>query len=393
MTELLVKLFVKNSDKTENNEVRSSFGKLTGFVGIICNVFLFLVKLTVGTLSGSVSITADAVNNLSDASSSIISLLGFKLAAKPADADHPYGHARYEYLSGLTVAVLILIIGYELMKSSIQKIISPTAVSFSWISVAVLVISILVKLWMAMFNKNIGKRINSSALIATAADCRNDVISTSAVILAMIFSHYIKFELDGYVGVAVALFILYSGIGLVREALDPILGKAPDPEFVVTIKEKIMSADGILGTHDLMVHDYGPGNQFASVHVEVAAEGDVIELHDIIDNIERSFLDEYGLHMVIHMDPIVTSDEKVSQIRTLLSEAVKAIDRELSIHDLRAVIGPTHTNLVFDCVVPHGFKMSNAELREKISAAAKSIDEKYICVITVESSYASLPRE
>lgn len=393
MTELLIKLFVKNSSDTERSEVRSAYGKLTGIVGIVCNIILFAVKLTVGTLSGSVSVTADAVNNLADASSSIISLLGFKLAAKPADADHPYGHARYEYLSGLMVAMLIMLIGYELLKSSVEKIISPSPVAFSWISVAVLVISILLKLWMSLFNRNVGRRIDSKPLIATAADCRNDVISTAAVMLAMVVSHFTSLELDGYIGVAVALFILYSGFGLVRETLDPILGRAPDPEFVTEIEQKIMSTDGILGTHDLMVHDYGPGNQFASVHVEVAAEDDVIEMHDIIDNIERTFMEEYGLHMVIHMDPIVTSDEQVGAIRKRLAAEVAKIDSRLSIHDLRAVVGPTHTNLVFDCVVPPDFKMSNAELREKISAAAKAIDETYNTVVTVESSYASLPRE
>lgn len=393
MTDLLVKLFVKNSDCVEKKEVRTAYGKLAGTVGIVCNIILFTVKLLVGIFTGSVSTTADAVNNLADASSSIFSLIGFKLAAKPADADHPYGHARYEYLSGLMVAVLIMVIGVELLKGSIDKIINPVAVSFSWISVILLSLSVLAKLWMSVFNGKVGKRINSSALTATAADCRNDVITTLAVIIAMIASHYLDFELDGYIGVAVALFILYTGFGLVRETLDPILGKAPDPEFVKEIEEKIMSTAGILGTHDLMVHDYGPGNQFASVHVEVAAEEDVIVMHDLIDNIERSFMDEYGLHMVIHMDPIVTSDEKVGAIRRHLAEAVAKIDASLTIHDLRAVVGPTHTNLVFDCVVPHDFKMSNKELREKISLAAKGIDERYNCVVTIESSFASLPRE
>ena len=393
MTGLLIKLFVKDSDSIEKKEVRSAYGRLAGSVGIVCNLILFATKLIIGTLSGSVSITADAVNNLSDASSSIISLLGFKLAAKPADADHPYGHARYEYLSGLLVALLIMIIGFELLKSSFEKIVSPAATKFDWLSVAVLFLSVLVKLWMALFNNSVGKKISSQTLMATATDSRNDVITTTAVIIAMIVSHYTSFELDGYVGLVVALFIMYSGFGIVRETLDPILGRAPDPEFVEKIRDTIMSYPGVLGTHDLMVHDYGPGNQFASVHVEVAAEDDVIEMHDMIDNIEREFLNEYGLHMVIHMDPIVTSDDAINDIRRNLANEVAKIDGALSIHDLRAVIGPTHTNLVFDCVVPHGFKMSNAELRERISQAAKEIDKNYNCVITIESSYASLPRE
>lgn len=393
MTNLLIRLFIKNADATEKTEVRTAYGKLSGFVGIVCNLLLFAVKLAVGTISGSVSITADAVNNLSDASSGIISLLGFKLAAKPADADHPYGHARYEYLSGLLVAVLILLIGVELLKSSFAKVLSPTSVSFSWITVAILAISILVKLWLSLFNKKLGKKIRSRTLIATAADSRNDVISTASVLLAMVVSHYAHFELDGYVGIAVALFILYSGIGLIRETLDPILGSAPDPDFVEEIRAKIMANPGILGTHDLMVHDYGPGNQFASVHVEVAAEADVIQMHDLVDNIERSFLKDYGLHMVIHMDPIVTADEAIGDLRRCLAEKVAEIDENLSIHDLRVVPGTTHTNLVFDCVVPHGFSMPNAELRERISEAAKELDPNYFCVITIESSFASLPRK
>ena len=339
-------------------------------------------------MSGSVSITADAVNNLSDASSSIISLLGFKLASKPADDDHPYGHARYEYLSGLLVAILILYIGIELMKSSVDKIINPSLVAFSWITVGVLCASILAKLWLSVFNKTVGKKINSNTLIATAVDSRNDVITTSAVVIAMLISHYTHIELDGYVGSAVALFILYSGIGLIRETLDPILGKAPEADFVNEIKSAIESHDGIVGTHDLMIHDYGPGCQFASVHAEVAAEDDPIAMHDIIDNIERYIKEKYGLHLVIHMDPIVTKNETVNSIKVKLSEKICEIDPSLTIHDLRVVEGPTHTNLVFDCVVPHAFKMQNKILREKIHECAKAIDEKYICVVTIEHSFA-----
>ncbi|MBQ4150772.1 MAG: cation transporter [Clostridia bacterium] len=393
MSNLLIRFFVKDSESVNKKEVRTAYGKLSGGVGIASNLVLFAAKLIVGTLSGSVSITADAVNNLSDASSSIMSILGFKLASKPADADHPYGHARYEYLTGLMVALFIMLIGIELLKSSVGKIIEPTAVSFSWISIVILALTVVVKLWLSLFNIKIGKRINSKTLIATAADSRNDVIATSAVIISMIVSHYTSLELDGYVGTAVALFILYSGFGLVRDTLDPILGRAPDAELVKEIRDKIMSYPGVLGTHDLMVHDYGPGCQFASVHVEVAAEGDVIEMHDIIDNIEREISTLYNLHLVIHMDPIVTADDTIGEIRHRLADEVAKIYEELSIHDLRVVVGPTHTNLVFDCVVPHGFKMSNKELREKISAAAKAIDEKYICVVTVESSFAALPRE
>ena len=388
MTSLLVKLFVKNSNETERSEVRSAYGKLASFVGIIANLLLCIVKMIAGTLSGSISITADAVNNLSDASASVISLIGFKLAAKPADEDHPYGHARYEYLSGLLVAVLILFIGFELLKESAGKIISPTPVEFNILTVVILVLSIAVKLWLAIFNKTIGKKIGSSTLIATSADSRNDVITTAAILTSMVISHLIHFELDGYVGAAVAIFILYSGIGLIRETLDPILGRAPDAEFVKNIKEKIESYEGILGTHDLMVHDYGPNNQFASVHAEVAAEEDPIIMHDIIDNIEREVARDFGVHLVIHMDPITTKDERVNEIKFSLAEKIKEIHPSLTIHDLRVVEGPTHTNLVFDCVTPHGFKMQNKELRERICKAAREIDKKYICVITIEHSFA-----
>ncbi|MBQ6614315.1 MAG: cation transporter, partial [Clostridia bacterium] len=330
MTSLLIKLFVKNADETEHSEVRGAYGKLASLVGIIANLLLCITKAIAGTLSGSISITADAVNNLSDASASIISLLGFKLASKPADEDHPYGHARYEYLSGLLVAVIILIIGFDLFKESVGKIISPTPVAFNALTVAILVVSIIVKLWLAVFNRTIGKKICSSTLIATSADSRNDVITTSAILVSMVISHLIHFELDGYVGVAVAIFILYSGVNLIHETLDPILGRAPDKELVSKIKEKIESYEGILGTHDLMVHDYGPGNQFASVHAEVSAEEDAIVMHDVIDNIEREVAREFGIHLVIHMDPIITTDERVNEIRIALAEKIKEIEPSLT---------------------------------------------------------------
>ena len=269
MTKLLIKRFIKDYENTQNSDVRTAYGKFSSIVGIVCNAILFISKLIVGTLSASVSITADAVNNLSDASSSIISLLGFKLASRPADEEHPYGHGRYEYLSGLMVAVLIMVIGVELFKSSLDKVLHPSAVEFSWVTVGVLAFSILLKTWMALFNTKTGKMINSNTLIATAADSRNDVITTGAVLVAAILSHFIGFELDGWMGLGVAVFILYSGFGLVKDTLDPMLGKAPEDEQVEEIRQKILSYPGVLGTHDLMVHDYGPGRQFASVHVEI----------------------------------------------------------------------------------------------------------------------------
>lgn len=392
MTGILVKLFVKNNKDIQNVKVRAAYGKLSGWVGIVCNILLCVGKFLAGFISGSVSITADAANNLSDASSSIINLLGFKLAEQSADDEHPYGHARYEYISGFIIAVLVIVIGFELLKSSIEKVVSPTAVEFSWVSVGVLAASIIVKLWMMLFNKKIGKLINSQSLEATAADSRNDCISTLAVLAAALISHFTSVELDGWMGILVAAFILYSGAGLVKEAMSPLLGKAPDPELVEHIRDKVMSYEGVLGTHDLMVHDYGPGRIFASVHVEMAAEADVLESHDIIDNIERDFLSE-GLNLVVHFDPIVTSDSAVGDTRREIAEIASKIDERLSIHDLRMVPGPTHTNVIFDCVVPHNFSMTDEELKEEISRFVRLNHPDYFCVITVENSYAPIPKK
>ena len=391
MQNWLVKKFVHDYENVHDISVRASYGKLSGKVGIFCNAFLFAVKFIMGTISGSVSITADAVNNLSDAASSVISLIGFKMAEKPADEDHPYGHARYEYLSGLTVAVMIILIGFELFKTSFDKVLHPSTVDFSIALVIVLAVSILIKLWMALFNKSLGKKINSSALEATAADSRNDVISTSAVLAAAVISHFFKINLDGYMGIAVAVFILYSGIGLVKDTLDPLLGKAPEPELVDYIQKKILSYDGVLGTHDLRIHDYGPGRKFASVHVEMAAEGDVLKSHDVIDNIERDFLSKDNLNIIVHYDPIVTKDDIVNDFRSWLMEQVKSIDPHLSIHDLRIVPGNSHTNLVFDCVMPHCINMSPSELKAEIRRLVNIKYPNYYCIITIDSSYAAMP--
>lgn len=391
MTNLLVKLFIKDYENVSEPSVRSSYGKFSGKVGIFCNMLLFALKAFIGTITHSVSITADAVNNLSDAASSVISLIGFKMAEKPADKEHPYGHARFEYLSGLTVAVLIIIIGFELFKTSIEKIIHPSEVSFNIIVVIILIVSILVKLWMAFFNKSLGKKINSTTLEATAADSRNDVITTFAVLIASIISHFSGIELDGIIGLAVAVFILYSGIGLIKDTLSPLLGKAPDPEFVNYIQKKIMSYDGVLGTHDLMIHDYGPGRQFASVHVEMAAEDDVLKSHDIIDNIEHDFLEHDNLNLIIHYDPIVTKDDIVNNLRGWLNEQVKTIDPGLSIHDLRVIPGPTHTNLIFDCVIPYNLIASPSEIQRRITNIVQSKYKNYFCVITFDASYAAMP--
>ncbi|MBR2408848.1 MAG: cation transporter [Lachnospiraceae bacterium] len=390
MTKLLVKLFVKNYEATQLPEVRAAYGKLSGLVGIFCNVLLFAAKFFLGTITASVAITADAFNNLGDASSGIVSFFGFKMASRPADKEHPYGHARYEYLAGLTVCVLILVIGVELLKESFGKILNPTPVVFSPVTLVVLLLAIGMKLWLAFFNRSIGKKIASQTLLATAADSRNDVIATGTVIVATVLSHVTKLELDGYMGLGVALFILYSGINLVKETLDPILGKAADEELVKEIERRIMGYPGVLGTHDLMIHDYGPGRQFGSVHVEVAAEEDVLESHDIIDNIERDFLEQLNLHLIVHMDPIVTKDESVTNMRHWLAQEVKKVHPELTVHDLRLVPGTTHTNVIFDCVIPRGLSQSDEEIKENIGRLVQQTYPNYYCVITVDHSYTEM---
>ncbi|MBQ8800378.1 MAG: cation transporter [Lachnospiraceae bacterium] len=390
MTKVLIRLFVKNYEDTKAPEVRSAYGRLSGIVGILCNVLLFAVKFFLGSVTASVAITADAFNNLGDASSGIVSLFGFKMASRPADEEHPYGHARYEYLAGLTVCVLILVIGVELFKESFVKIIHPEPVEFSWVSIGVLAVAIGVKLWLAMFNRTIGNRIHSQTLLATATDSRNDVIATGTVILATVLSHVTKLELDGYMGLCVAMFILYSGVGLIRETLDPILGKAADKELVEEIEKKIMGYPGVLGTHDLMIHDYGPGRQFGSVHVEVAAEEDVLSSHDMIDNIERDFLEELNIHLIVHMDPIITKDESVKNLRHWLSLEVKKVHPDLKVHDVRVVPGTTHTNVIFDCVVPRGLKRTDAEIKAEITERVRMTYPDYYCVITVDHSYTTV---
>ena len=363
MTELLVKLFVKNSKDTKDTKVRLAYGNLAGIVGILCNVLLFAGKYIIGTLFGSIAIAADAVNNLSDASSNIVSLLGFKLGSKKADEEHPYGHARYEYLAGLVVCVIIVAIGLSLAKESILKVIHPSEVDCNVLMIVVLLISICVKLWMSIFNKKIGMRIESDTLIATAADSRNDVISTSAVVVATILCKVTGLNIiDGIAGIGVAVFILYSGIGLIKETLSPLLGKVPAAEFVNHITEKIQSYPGVIGVHDLMIHDYGPGNLFATVHVEFPAETPVIEAHEVMDEIERDFQEQEHMILTIHYDPIVEENAEVAEIRAFVSKAAKEFDERLSIHEVRLVPGNESGNVIFDCVKPAGFKISDSEI-------------------------------
>ena len=384
MTGLLLRLFVKNHNDTENPVVRSAYGKLAGAVGIVCNLLLFAGKLLAGILSGSVAVTADAVNNLSDASSSLVTLLGFKLAERPADEEHPYGHARIEYISGLVVAALILLIGAELAKSSFSKILHPETVEFSLLTLGVLICSILVKLWMALFCRKLGRRIDSTTLLATSADSRNDVISTAAVLVGCLAGYFFDVKLDGYIGMAVALFIIWSGCSIAKDTISPLLGEQASGELVRSISDLILSHEKILGIHDLMVHDYGPGNCFASVHAEMDSAEDPLTCHDIIDDIERDALRELRVHLVIHYDPIITDDEELNAARALVEQEIRSIDESLSLHDFRMVRGPGHTNLIFDLVIPYSMEDRKAELKARIDERLQRQDRKYYTVITFD---------
>lgn len=350
----------------ENGRNRLAAGRLAGTVGIGANVVLFLAKLIVGTLSGSVSITADAMNNLSDAGSSVVTLLGFKLAEKPADEDHPYGHARFEYLSGLAVAVMILFIGYELAKSSIIKMIQPTQVRFDMVTGAVLLGSMGVKLWLSVFNSRLGKRIGSETLMATAADSRNDVIATGAVLISGIIQHVSGLQIDGLMGLGVAAFILHSGIGLARDTISPLLGEAAGPELREQILDQIRSEPLVLGYHDLMVHDYGPGRRFASIHVEMDRREDPLLCHEIIDTLERECFESHQIQLVIHYDPVVTDDPELDRMRQMVQQHLWAMDPRLTLHDFRMVVSPGHTNLVFDIATPDELMKKKDRLRQQL---------------------------
>ena len=385
MTKLLLRWFVKDHENKDAPKVRAGVGRLSGITGIVCNVLLFAGKLIVGILSGSVSITADAMNNLSDAASSIVTLIGFKLAEKPADQEHPYGHARYEYLSGLAVAAMILIIGFELAKTSVEKIISPEAVSFTIPTAVVLIGSIAVKLWLSVFNRRLGKHISSGALLATAADSRNDVISTTAVLVAGVVEHFTHWRVDGYMGLAVALFILYSGVTMAKETISPLLGEAASPELRKLIVEILENEPRVLGYHDLMVHDYGPGQRFASLHVEMDQKEDPLLCHEIIDNLERRCLQKHNVHLVIHYDPVVTDDEEQDALRTYLQQTLAQMDSRLSLHDFRMVRGKGHTNLIFDIALPQDKKGKEKEIKQGIANALAALDQgTFYTVITFD---------
>lgn len=366
MTKLLLRLFVKGYEDPSDSRVRGSIGKLSGIVGIVCNILLFAFKIVVGTLSGAVSITADAMNNLSDATSAVVTFVGFKLAEKPADADHPYGHARYEYLSGLAVAGLIVVIGFELAKTSVGKIVHPSEVSFSLPVYIVLIGSILMKLWMYRFNRRLGRMANSTTLLATAADSRNDAVSTTAVLLAGILGTAFGWKIDGWMGLAVALFILYSGVMLAKETISPLLGENASPELRRQIEALVGGVPEVLGYHDLMVHDYGPGQRFASMHVEMDQSADALYCHELIDNLERACLEQLSVHLIIHYDPVVTGDEEMDRIRQVVQQLLQQQDVRISIHDFRMVRGQGHSNLIFDAELPPELMRRQQQIQRRL---------------------------
>ena len=381
MTNILLKLFIKNCEDTQNPAVRSSIGKLAGLTGIVCNCLLTVLKLVIGLLVGSMAIIADGVNNLSDAASSLTTLLGFRMAQRPADKQHPYGHARYEYLSGLAVAALILLIGAELVKSSVAKIINPEPIDISAATIALLAASVAVKLWMSGFYKTLGKKINSTALYATSVDSRNDVISTCAVLLGCLVNYLFGLNIDGYVGLAVAIFILYSSVGIAKDTISPLLGQQADDELVDKITELVLSHEKVLGVHDLLVHDYGPGRCYASAHVELSADEDPMACHDIIDDIECDVLETMNVHFVIHYDPVVQNDAEQNEMRRTVGEIIRELNPAFSIHDFRIVRGSAQSKLVFDLGVPYSMIEKKKEIKERIDAALNERGKKYITII------------
>ena len=389
MISLLAKWLIPNREQVEDGAVRRAWGALCGFVGIGLNILLFAGKLAAGTLSGSIAITADAFNNLSDAGSSVVTLLGFRLAGKKPDAGHPFGHGRLEYVSGLIVAGLILLMGAELAKSSVDKILHPEAVTFSWLAAGILLASIGVKLYMYLYNRAVGKKIKSAAMSATAADSLSDTAATSAVLLAMVIGKLTNVQLDGWVGLVVALFILWSAVQAARDTISPLLGQAPDPMLVKEIESLVMAHDTVVGIHDLVVHDYGPGRCIISLHAEVPADRQVLELHDVIDNIEEELGQKLHCEAVIHMDPVVVGDPTVTALHQQVAALVKTIDPRITIHDFRMVPGQTHTNLIFDAVIPFDERLTRQQVADRIRQMVSEMEGDYRAVVKVENSYVS----
>ena len=388
MGNFLFKWFIKDYENTRDPKVRDDYGKLAGIVGIISNTILCTMKILIGLISGSISIVADGINNLADGASSIITLLGFKLASLPEDEEHPYGHARIEYIAGMAVSVMILIVGFELGKSSLEKIITPEPLEFSWTVVIVLLIAIAIKVWQAIFNISTGKKINSLALIATGTDSRNDVISTVVVLLGILIGHFFNVMVDGYFGLAVAVFILWSGVSLIKETISPLLGEAPDEELVSQIEAMAMAYDGAIGIHDLIVHNYGPGKVFASMHIEVDSSVDVMESHDLIDIIEKKLSESLNILLTIHMDPVDINNPYREPLTHILNDVLREIPGALGFHDLRIVPGTTHTNVIFDVVLSHECELSQKEISDILKQKVSEFNSSFLCVIEYDMNYA-----
>lgn len=385
MTKALIRLFIRDADKTKDARVREQYGVLSGAVGLACNVFLFLLKLTIGFLTGSISIAADAFNNLSDGLSCLISIVGFKVAGKAPDAKHPFGYGRTEYIAGLIVAFIIVLVGFEFLKTSADRIIHPEPVAFSGVLLAILAVSMLVKLWMGAFNSSIGRRIESPVLLAAGQDSRNDVITTLVVVLGMVAGRFTTLPVDGYVGLLVALFILWAGVGIVRDTVAPLLGEAADPEVAQNIAEIVRESEYIVGVHDLIVHNYGAGRSLASLHAEVPSDSDFVAVHEVIDEAEKRVWQRTGVYLVIHMDPIDVNNEHVTALRAQVDGVLRDIDEGLSMHDFRVVDGARQINLIFDVVVPYSYgESAKRELLMQIYDRLKAIDMRYNPVVTLD---------
>ena len=390
MIQFLVRRFVKNHEDTENPDVRTAYGILSSVVGIFCNVLLFGVKMTIGTLMRSMAVMADAFNNLSDAASSVIGFVGVKMANKPADKDHPFGHGRMEYIAALIVSFLVIEVGITFFKSSIEKIRNPEELAFSWISFIILALSVGVKLWLSVFNRVLGRRIDSKVMLATAADSMGDVITTTATLVSIIVCRFSGINIDGVVGLIVSIVVIMSGISIARDTLEPLIGKGVDPKLCGEIKELVESYDGIVGTHDLIVHNYGPGRSMASIHAEVPRDVDIETSHEIIDRSEREVSKKLGLFLVIHMDPVEVHDARVLAIKEKLGRVLHALDDRLTFHDFRVVFGKEQINLIFDLVVPFTYnEEEELKLSQQVMALMQEVDARYQCVITMDRSFVA----
>lgn len=387
MTKLLVSKFIKDYDNVKNTRVREAYGVLSSWVGIICNILLFIAKFVVGTLANSISIVSDGFNNLSDCASCVVTMFGYKMAAKPADKDHPFGHGRMEYLTSLIIAMVIVVVGVELFTGSVDKILNPEDIKFSIVALVALIISILIKLWMGLFNRKLGYAVESSVMLATSKDSLNDVLATAATLFALVASLFTDAPLDGVMGIIVSVMILLSGFGIIKETVDELLGQPASAEMVEELKLLVDECSCSLGMHDLIIHSYGPGNLIGSVHIEVDGKGNIMDIHDAIDELERNIYDEMGIRMTVHMDPVETDNENLKLCKDMMEVILADIDKEISFHDFRVVAGPSHTNLIFDLVIPHDCKLSEKELKGKIDEKLAAREKKYYAVITFERSY------